>query len=458
MGMVVYIQNVNSTDVSVVAAGGNITAYDYSVTAGAVHVGAVARAGDIQISGPGTIEVLSGGNFNLGVGSNLSNGTGMGLTSIGNARNPYLPFEGADILVAAGIGAAGLESSSLDFSAFTAAFLNPSTDGSYAARYLPDLSALLAPIFPTEDMSTNTETFTVYNELSADRQRLLAFNIFFDVLRDAGRDHSDSTSAGFKNYDAGYAAIRALFPSGNWSGNVSLTSREIKTKNGGNISILAPGGSLTVGYDVSGTQPLDQGILTEHGGNISIFAKNSVIVGTSRIFTLRGGNEIIWSTLGDIAAGTSSKTVQSAPPTRVLIDPQSANVKTDLSGLATGGGIGALETVSGVAPSDIDLIAPSGAIDAGDAGIRASGNLTISAIQVLNASNIQVGGATTGAPVSMPSGFGSLTISVQTPQLQAGPSSPEQLEAERRREADQQQDVPSFITVEVVGYGGGDGD
>ncbi len=67
--------------------------------------------------------------------------------------------------------------------------------------------------------------------------------------------------------------------------------------------------------------------------------------------------------------------MKSAPPTRVLIDPQSADVKTDLAGLSTGGGIGVLATVAGVPPGDVDLIAPTGVVDAGDAGIRVSGKL-----------------------------------------------------------------------------------
>ena len=154
-----------------------------------------------------------------------------------------------------------------------------------------------------------------------------------------------------------------------------------------------------MGIDLSGNQPVDQGILTEDGGNISIFTRDSVIVGTSRIFTLRGGNVIIWSSEGNIAAGASSKTVQSAPPTRVLVDPQSGEVKTDLAGLATGGGIGVLTTVAGVPPGDVDLIAPAGTIDAGDAGIRVSGNINLAALQVLNVGNIQVQGASAGVPV-----------------------------------------------------------
>ena len=453
-----YIQNVRSSDVSVVSARGNLTAYDVSPTAGNSHLGASAQAGDIQISGPGTIEVLAGVNLDLGSGTNRGDGTEMGLTSIGNTRNPSLPFTGADIVAAAGFDATGLEGATVDFNAFAAKFLNPTTGGTMAERYLPELRTLLTSLFPTLDLSdaTNAQTWESFNSLPDNRRRLLALEIFYHVLRDAGRDHGKSTTDGYKNYNAGYEAIAALFPGKKWSGDISLTSLEIKTKNGGNISLFAPGGKVTVGYDVVG-QASDQGILTEHGGNISIFSKNSVSVGTSRIFTLRGGNEIIWSTLGDIAAGSSSQTVKSAPPTRVLIDPQSGDIKTDLAGLATGGGIGALETVVGVPAADIDLIAPSGAVDAGDAGIRASGNLSVSALQVLNATNISVGGISTGTPVaaSAPS-MGNLQIAAQNTTPTSGSAAEERAAAQRRSEAQQQEAILSIITVEVLGYGGGE--
>ena len=64
-------------------------------------------------------------------------------------------------------------------------------------------------------------------------------------------------------------------------GDISLTSREIKTKNGGDISLFAPGGGITVGFDVGANQASDQGILTEHGGNISMYSRDSVTLGTS---------------------------------------------------------------------------------------------------------------------------------------------------------------------------------
>jgi len=463
-----YIQNDNASDVSVVSAGRNIVAYDplsslrQIATDNALGnevlnqtvespqglgLGAP-NAGDIQISGPGTLEVLAGGNLNTGIGPTNSDGTAVGITSIGNTRNPSLPFAGADIIAGAGIGAStGLNSSHLDFTDFIAQFLNPATGGAEAARYLPDLADSM-------DVGVS-DVWSDFAKLTAAQQDIYALDIFYLVLRDAGRDHNDSSSPGFGNYSAGYAAIADLFPGNSWSGDITLTSREIKTTNGGDISLFAPGGQVTVGLTVAGTQAVDQGLLTEDGGNISIYTSGNVNVGTSRIFTLRGGNEIIWSTDGNIAAGASSKTVQSAPPTRVLIDPQSGDVKTDLAGLATGGGIGVLESVAGVAPGDVDLIAPAGTVDAGDAGIRVSGNLNISAAVILNASNISVGGASTGTPPPPAApNIGGLTAGANT----AGAATSSANDIARQQAGNQaggQQDVPSIITVEVLGYGDG---
>jgi hypothetical protein len=297
----------------------------------------------------------------------------------------------------------------------------------------------------------------VWPELTESEQELLTPQIldtFYLVLRDAGRDHNNPSSPGFGNYSNGFAAIAALFPVNAWQGDMTLTSREIKTENGGNIDILAPSGQLTVGLPVSSGSPADQGILTVDGGNISIFTNGNVNVGISRIFTLHGGNEIIWSSTGNIAAGAASKTVQAAPPTRVLVNPQSLSVETDLAGLATGGGIGVLATVVGVAPGDVDLIAPAGTIDAGDAGIRASGTVTVSALQVLNSSNIQAGGKVTGAPAPPAApNIGSIAAASNSTAASSNAAS----EVAKQGQSPVQQEVfPSIITVEVLGYGGGD--
>jgi hypothetical protein len=429
-----YIQNVSEDDVSFVTAGrdiipynensalrsiandrllGNIIVDPLATTVVQTSTGAAVRtnvlAGDIQISGPGVLEVIAGRNLDLGTGANRVDGTGVGLTSIGNRRNPFLPFEGADLVAAAGLGLTnGLADSQLDFEAFIGEFLT--TGGKYASQYLPELAAL---------MEVAGDPSAVFEELPEEQRNLLALEIFYRVLRDAGRsaapppDQASSGTSGSGSsaaptpesagYALGFDAIAALFPaSTEATGEVLTRARDIRTSSGGSISMLVPGGGVTLASDIFGNPLTPPGIVTEFGGGISIFAQGSVDIGRARIFTLRGGDIIIWSSEGDIAAGTAPKTVVTAPPTRVVVDATSATVSTDLGGLATGGGIGVLAAVKDVQAGDVDLIAPSGVIDAGDAGVRSTGNLNIAAVSVLNASNIQAGGTSSGVPSSAP--------------------------------------------------------
>jgi hypothetical protein len=166
---------------------------------------------------------------------------------------------------------------------------------------------------------------------------------------------------------------------------------------------------------------------------------------------------MIWSDKGDIAAGSSAKTVASAPPTRVLIDPQSLNVLTDLAGLATGGGIGVLATVEGVPPGNVDLIAPDGVIDAGDAGIRSSGNLNLAATKILNADNIAASGSTAGAPPAAPPPAAP-NVSGATAASTASAANNAAAQQVAKQAEQQADDSPSLFDIEVLGYGGGEGE
>ncbi len=435
-----YIQNVQVENTSIVASGRDIIPFRANAplrsaaeaTGNTLASGSGPRAGDIQISGPGSLEVLAGRDLDLGTGSNNDDGTGVGITSIGNGRNPNLPFRGANIVAGAGIGpSSGLAASDLDFDSFIAQYVEGS-------KYLEDIE---------KELQGRT-----FEELTGEERDRVALEVFYLILRDTGRDFPQTGS-----YARGFEAIKELFGEKKASGDLLTRARDIRTKNGGHISLFAPGGKLLLADTTIGNPLTPPGIVTESGGNISIFTANDVNIGIGRIFTLRGGNQIIWSSEGDIAAGSSPKTVQSAPPTRVLIDPQSATVQTDLAGLATGGGIGVLATVKGVSPGDVDLIAPKGTVDAGDAGIRVTGNLSIAAVQVLNADNIQVGGTSTGVPAAPVVAAPNLSglASVPTSATAAASAATEEAARQARNQAAPQEEVPSIITVEILDDGSG---
>jgi filamentous hemagglutinin family protein len=489
--LALYVQNNLSTDVSTVIAGRDIILYDPTsplrtqaqttgnalgvISKNSLPASGDPTAGDLQIGGLGTLEVLAGGNLDLGINANTpTDGTSVGITSIGNTRNPSLPASGgASIIAVAGLSGlntaltttTGLASAdALNFNNFISQFCDPTaasttTAGANAARYLPELATMLG--LTTQQVSDALLPQSDDNLIEQRDQ--FALDVFYLVLRDAGRDRNNPDSANYKTYTAGYQAIQTLFTNNQAqgaTGDITLAKRLIETKNGGDISLLAPGGQVIVGRatDTDKDAKADQGILTAQGGNISIFANNNVSLGKSRIFTLKGGNEIIWSTVGNIAAGFGSKTVHSAPPTRVLIDPQSGDVQNDLAGLATGSGIGVLATLAGVAPGDVDLIAPTGTIDAGDAGIRSSGKINVSAIAVLNSANIQSSAGTTGTPVVVAPNISGLTTA-STASAGATSTAGEAARQQQRAASQQQEDVlPSIIQVEVLGYGGGEGE
>lgn len=451
------LQNVSSQDVSIIAAGRDILPYNANSPARVAAnlagnlvlqtqngLGNSPLAGDLQISGPGTLQVLAGRDLDLGSGSNLPNGTGAGLSSIGNARNPFLPFEGAHLIAAAGIGpSTSLSGSQLDFARFISDYI-----------LVPEGADYLRQVSTNPAAPLTAATFLL---LPDEEQRRLALEIFHLILRDTGRDYNNPDSEGFRNYERGKVAISVLFPGNSWDGDIRTQARDIRTRNGGGITLIAPGGGLALADTLIGSPLAPPGIITDSGGNINIFTHTSISLGISRIFTLRGGNQVIWSSTGDIAAGASSKTVQAAPPTRVIIDPQSADVATDLAGLATGGGIGVLASIKGVPAGSVDLIAPEGTIDAGDAGIRATGNLNIAAAQIINANNISAGGAISGAPavsVSVPSV--SVTSAAAAGAAATTGATSAQTAAQSRDNTATQDSAPSIISVEVLGYGGED--
>ncbi len=255
-----------------------------------------------------------------------------------------------------------------------------------------------------------------------------------------------------------------------YSGDINMSFSQLKTEQGGDIDILAPGGSVIVGvpnpppelgYHQGRTQlhpPLSAdaslGLLVLSTGGIHGFADSSFEVNQSRILTLQGGDIILWASNGDIDAGKGAKTAQGAPPPVVQTD-QSGNVVVNPIGAISGSGIGQLLTRPDIVAGQVNLIAPKGTVNAGEAGIRAI-NLNIAALQVLNVGNIKVSGTATGVPTSDAGAFAG-ALSGANGLSDAGKAVAEQLNQTLGTENNFQQLneslTPTFISVRMFCLG-----
>ena len=162
----------------------------------------------------------------------------------------------------------------------------------------------------------------------------------------------------------------------------------VQTRAGGDIQALTPGGAQVFGVEGL-APPSSAGVVTQGSGDIQLYARDSILLGQSRIMTTFGGGILAWSAEGDINAGRGAKTTVVYTPPRRVYDAF-GNVALSPNAPSSGAGIATLAPIAEVPAGDVDLYAPLGTIDAGEAGIRVSGNINIAALHVVNAANIQV--------------------------------------------------------------------
>ena len=290
--------------------------------------------------------------------------------------------------------------------------------------------------------------------LDENLQRQFVLQALFNELKWSGRVEARS---GENEYPLGFAAVETLFPGRDYAGDIRMVLSTLRTTNGGDINLLAPGGRINAGLSTppaslgTGKSADQLGVVVQSAGDVRVFADGDIQVEESRIFAGDGGDILAWSSNGDVDAGRGSKTALSVPPPIVTFDSQ-GNAKFEISGSLAGSGIRAFASSEGVMPGDVDLFAPNGEINAGDAGIG-GGNITLGATAIIGADNIDVGGVSVGVPVADTSslaagltGISNLSSSVSK-MAEASASS---LGGEGDMNGNE---TLGFLSVEILGFG-----
>ncbi len=251
------------------------------------------------------------------------------------------------------------------------------------------------------------------------------------------------------------------------SGNLYTFQTSVQTLGGSDIDLWAPSGDIVIGLTTpNASRPV--GVVTNQGGAVRSVLSGNFSINQGKLLTAQGGDILVYSALGSIDAGRGAKTSLSTPPPqrRPILDAQGNQVGVEVIIPASAAGSG-IQTLSSdpdglgpaVAPAagDIYLFAPAGKIDAGEAGIRSSGNILVNAQVVLNASDIKAAGVSQGVP-QVPSGSLAGTLAAAGANPQAGGPSEDKAakaaeQAARQAAAVKQAPRPTVLTVEVLGFG-----
>ncbi|CAM2767696.1 filamentous haemagglutinin family protein [Janthinobacterium lividum] len=440
-------------------------AYDVSL----VSAGRDILGSSFNVAGPGTLDISAGRNI-------LMQDKGS-IVSLG----PIVPGDkrpGAGIAMQAGVGAAGL-----DYLRFVKPYLDPANvaqtgvpladqAGKVVKSYAAELAGWLNERYGFKGTAAEAQAF--YLALAEPQQRVFARQVYFAELKAGGREFNDADSARYGSFLRSRNAIAGLAPATDASGkaisyagditmyrgtvglfnsdsgkNDRMVARSgyVHTNFGGDIQLLTPGGRQVFGIEGE-APPATSGVITKGGGNIDLFSHGSILLGQSRIMTTFGGDILGWSSQGDINAGRGSKsTIVYTPPKRVYDNWGNVTLSSDVP--STGAGIATLAPIAEVPAGDVDLLAPLGTIDAGEAGIRVSGNVNLAALKVMNAANIQVKGEAKGMPTVASVNVAAMT-NASAAATQATAAAQEVVQRERAATRSAQ---PSVFTVRVLGFG-----
>jgi filamentous hemagglutinin family protein len=416
---------------------------------GRLDAGRDVYAVTVRASGEGTVRLDAGRNVVLNQDSGLLSKGGQIIGTAAGATTSQ-PV-GPQFFILAGTNGG------LDYDGFASVYLDPANASQVPRTYVPELRTYMEALGYS---GSDAQLYAAFQALPLPRRQVLVDRVYLEELKQTGIDYNDASSPRYHQYDRGYEAIARLFPgkagggAATDAGDVILNAKPVETQAQGDINILAPYGRIAVGAEVvpANVDPAAGGVVTRRGGSVRMMADENIDLYTSRVFTLQGGDILMWTSNGSITAGAGSKTSVFQKPLAYTMSPEGV-IAIDAFGLQTGAGIGVLDALLGTGErprSRLDLIAPRGEVNAGDAGIRVVGDLNIAAQVIVGVENIQVsGGQSSGVPkVEMPS-LAVLTAAStatqgatrdvgSTPGAGAATTPPP--------------DLPSIITVEVVGY------
>ncbi|MEP9359950.1 filamentous haemagglutinin family protein [Sphingomonas sp. KR3-1] len=399
-----YVTNVSDSDLTLIAAGrdildirpGNLVGTDTSLVVG----------------GPGTVELIAGRDIYPG-GGIITNGNQATATS--GAWSDRV--EGAALYLQAGTDPyQATRTQFIDRYFTTGAAMAPGIGKDGGTLYTEALIAYVAQREGLHDAKgkptiTGAQALAIFRGYDYANQLPLIQSTVTAELSRAGRASASTTASAGGALDVtagGYEALAAAFPTSdketglsrhgsiinNGTGvlNQPTPSSVLQTLAGGRMSIFAPYGTVVIGV------PGDSGggAYTGRGGEINVVAHDDIPVGDGRLLTVLGGRLLAWSSWGDINAGKGAKTSQINLGNFVSLD-NDGQVRSSVLPPIPGSGIGTL-VAPGFPPADVELYAPHGVVDFGDAGIRASGNLIVFARTVIHADNAQVQGTTIGVP------------------------------------------------------------
>lgn len=431
----VTAQNMKNSDISVFEAGRDV-----------LFTSPLDPSGGLATNNLG-VTIAGAGTFEINAGRNLDLGSSTGIVSNGNLQNASLPDQGARVVLSVGLGRDATGAVRLPaIHNFIATYV--AAEGIQASKYRQDLQMYMADM--GQPGLTVTEALQAFFQLTLQQQLPFSAKVLYAELQASGR--AEAVSHNTSDYQRGNKAISVLFPSSDYRGDLRLYLSQVKTQRGGDVNLLVPGGAVNEGLanPPSGLSKVasELGIVTVKGGNVQSLVDKDFLVNQSRVFTLAGGDILIWSENGSIDAGRGAKTTAYAPlPT--LVTKSDGTVEYDNSASASGSGIGVLVTDPTISAGNVDLIAPRGTVNAGEAGIRSQGNLFIAALNIRGADNIATQGQVVGVPVTTAPAAGLTSLRSNTDVANAMQSTLDawQADAEKRNGA------LSTFTVEVIGYG-----